>query len=54
MLGVGGGVEFRGEWILVYVWLSPFAVYQKLSQHCKYAIFQYKIKKVCFKKDLVA
>ena len=25
--------EFGGEWIHVYVWLSPFAVYLKLSQH---------------------
>ena len=23
--------EFGGEWIHVYVWLSPFAVYLKLS-----------------------
>ena len=29
---VGG--EFGGEWIHPYVWLSPFAVYLKLSQHC--------------------
>ena len=29
---VGGG--FGGEWIHVYVWLSPFAVSLKLSQHC--------------------
>ena len=28
------GGEFRGEWIHAYVWLSPFAVYLKLSQHC--------------------
>ena len=28
------GGEFRGEWIQVYVWLSPFAVHLKLSQHC--------------------
>ena len=26
--------EFGGEWIHVYVWLSPFAVHLKLSQHC--------------------
>ena len=25
------GKEFGGEWIHVYVWLSPFAVYLKLS-----------------------
>ena len=28
------GVEFGGEWIHVYLWLSPFAVHLKLSQHC--------------------
>ena len=22
------------EWICVYIWLSPFAVHLKLSQHC--------------------
>ena len=37
------GGEFGGEWIRVYVWLSPFAVHLKLS-HCKSAISQYKIK----------
>ena len=26
--------EFGGEWIHVYVWLSPFAVHLKLSLHC--------------------
>jgi len=28
------GGEFGGEWKHIYVWLSPFAVYLKLSQHC--------------------
>ena len=28
------GGEFGGERIHVYVWLSPFAVHLKLSQHC--------------------
>ena len=28
------GGEFGGEWIHVYVRLSPFAVHLKLSQHC--------------------
>ena len=37
------GGEFRGEWIHVSVWLSPFAVHLKLLQHCKSAILQYKI-----------
>ena len=26
------GEEFGGEWIYIYVWLSPFAVYLRLSQ----------------------
>ena len=26
--------KLGGEWIHVYVWLSPFAVHLKLSQHC--------------------
>ena len=29
-MGEGSG----GEWIHVYVWLSPFAIHWKLSQHC--------------------
>ena len=28
------GEEFQGEWMHLYVWLSPFAVHLKLSQHC--------------------
>ena len=28
------GVGFGGEWIHVYVWMSPFTVHLKLSQHC--------------------
>ena len=28
------GGKFEGEWIHVYVWLSPFAVHLKLSQYC--------------------
>ena len=28
------GGRFGGEWIHVYVWLSPFDVHLKLSQHC--------------------
>ena len=38
------GGEFGGEWVHVCVWLSPFAVHLKLSQHCSSAILQYKIK----------
>ena len=37
---VGG--EARGEWIHVHVWLSPFAVHLKLSQHCSSALLQPK------------
>ena len=28
------GGEFGGEWILVYVWLSPYAVHLNLIEHC--------------------
>ena len=28
------GGEFAGEWMHVYVWLNPFAISLKLSQHC--------------------
>ena len=28
------GRDFGGEWIRVYVWLSPFTIHLKLSQHC--------------------
>ena len=28
---MGGG--FGGEWLQVYVWLSPFTIHLKLSQH---------------------
>ena len=40
------GGEFGGKWIHVHVWLSPFAVCLKLSQHCLLigCIPQYKIK----------
>ena len=31
-------------WIHVYVWLSPFSIHLKLSQHSLSAEFQYKIK----------
>ena len=33
------GGEFRGEWI--HVWLSPFAVHLKLSQHFELTILQH-------------
>ena len=36
------GKGFGGEWIHVYVWLSPFSVHPKLPQHCTLAIPQYK------------
>ena len=28
------GEGFRGEWIHVYIWLSPFSVHLKLPRHC--------------------
>ena len=28
------GGEFGGEWVHVHVWLSPFVVHLRLSQHC--------------------
>ena len=28
------GGESGGEWIPVHVWLNPFTVHLKLSQHC--------------------
>ena len=44
-----GSLDGRGglgekEYMSVYVWVSPFVVYLKLSQHCSSAIPQYKIK----------
>ena len=30
---LAGRGEFGGEWIHVYMWLSPFGVHLKLSQH---------------------
>ena len=33
------GGEFGGEWIHIYVWLSPFAVHLKLPQHCFFEFF---------------
>ena len=44
------GGESGGEWILVYVWLSPLTVLLKLSQHCLLAIPQYKVKCLIEKK----
>ena len=38
------GRKFRGEWVHVYVWLSPLIVHLKSSQHRQSAILQYKIK----------
>ena len=33
-VAAGMGGEFGGEWIHVYVWLSPSAVCLKPPQHC--------------------
>ena len=40
-VAAGMGGEFRGEWIHVYVWLSPFPGHLELSQHS--AISQNKV-----------
>ena len=37
------GEEFGGEWIHVYVWLSPSAVHLKLSYRYSSVILQYKL-----------
>ena len=44
---MGGG--FMGEWIQVYVWLSPITVHLRLPQHCQLIILQYKIKSLKLK-----
>ena len=38
------GGESGGERMHVFVWLSPFAVHLKLSQHCSLVILQHKAK----------
>ena len=38
------GGEFGGKWIHIHIWLSPFAVHLKLSQHCSLVMPQCKIK----------
>ena len=38
------GGESGGERMHVFVWLSPFAVHLKLSQHCSLVILQHKVK----------
>ena len=38
------GKEPEQEEIHVYVWLNPFALHLKLTQHCKSTIHPYKIK----------
>ena len=43
-VGAWMGRKFGGEWIHVCVWLGPYAVHLKQSQHCESAILQYKIK----------
>ena len=47
------GGKFGGEWILVYVWLHPFAAQMELSQYCWFAIAQYNIKSSKKKKKIV-
>ena len=45
------GGEFGGERIHIYVWLNPFTIHLKLSQHCSSVILQCKIKHVKRKKE---
>ena len=33
-VGAQMGGESGGEWMHVYVWLSPFTIHLKLSQNC--------------------
>ena len=42
--GGGGGRRFRREGKYVYRWLIDFIVQQKLTQHCKAIILQFKNK----------
>ena len=34
LCGSVDGSRLGGEWIRVYVWLGPFTIHLKLSQHC--------------------
>ena len=47
------GGELGGEWTHGYVWLSPFAVCLKLSQHRYLATLQYKMKRLKKKKERI-
>ena len=42
-VGWGSGWEVQEEGIYVYIWLTHFVVHQKLIQHCKAIILQFKI-----------
>ena len=44
------GEEFGGEWLHVYVWLSPCTVHLKLAQLCKPAISPNKMKSLLKRK----
>ena len=44
------GGEFGGEWIHVFVWLSPFAIHLKPSQHCLLIIYTLIQNKMVFLK----
>ena len=49
-LAVWMGGEFAGEWMHVYVWLSPFAVHLKLPQRCSLISYAPIQNKKCKKK----
>jgi len=44
------GGELGGDWINVYVWLNPFTVHLKLSQHGQSDTPQYKINSLKLKR----
>ena len=41
------GGKFGGEWTCVYLWLSPFMVHLKLSQHCWLAMCHSVVVTLC-------
>ena len=46
---LGGSLEGRGvggEWIHAHVWLRPFTVHLRLSQHCEPTVPQHKAKRL--------